>query len=211
MPDLRVLVVSPSALARGGMEELLRRIPGVTAVASSGVEEAAALAAQLLADVALLDVGAGEPEDLEAIARLAIGPAGLPVVALGGSGQSTAHALALGAGALLPAEVDPPTLQAALQAASRQLVVIPRGELSAILPDDDPVDDAAAVKETLTPRELEVLQGMARGLTNRQIAVRLKISEHTVKFHAASVLGKLDARSRTEAVTRGIRAGVILV
>ncbi|TMD83742.1 MAG: response regulator transcription factor, partial [Chloroflexi bacterium] len=52
---------------------------------------------------------------------------------------------------------------------------------------------------------------MARGLTNRQIARRLEISEHTVKFHAGAVLGKLNARSRAEAVARSIGLGWILV
>jgi DNA-binding NarL/FixJ family response regulator len=63
----------------------------------------------------------------------------------------------------------------------------------------------------LTPRELEVLQLLAAGLGNKEIASRLTISEHTVKFHVASIMGKLGAVSRTEAVTLGIRHGLIMV
>ncbi|TMF53368.1 MAG: response regulator transcription factor [Chloroflexi bacterium] len=104
-------------------------------------------------------------------------------------------------------------MRAALQAAIIGLVSIPRQDLALVLPaEPEEVErNAAAPVETLTSRELEVLQLMARGLTNRQIGQRLKISEHTVKFHAASVLGKLSARSRAEAVARAIGLGWILV
>jgi two-component system, NarL family, response regulator YdfI len=63
--------------------------------------------------------------------------------------------------------------------------------------------------ETLTPRESEVLRLLADGLSNKDIAVRLRVSEHTIKFHIRSILGKLGAASRTEAVTRGLRSGLI--
>jgi DNA-binding CsgD family transcriptional regulator len=63
--------------------------------------------------------------------------------------------------------------------------------------------------EQLTSREREVLDLMSAGLSNRQIAMQLGISEHTAKFHISSVLGKLGASSRTQAVTRGIRTGLI--
>jgi DNA-binding NarL/FixJ family response regulator len=63
--------------------------------------------------------------------------------------------------------------------------------------------------EALTPRELQVLRLIAEGMPNKEIADQLSISEHTVKFHVASVLGKLQAASRTEAVTQGIRRGLV--
>jgi len=63
--------------------------------------------------------------------------------------------------------------------------------------------------ETLTAREQDVLALLADGLSNRDIAARLAISEHTVKFHLASIFGKLGASTRTEAVQRGLRLGVI--
>ena len=65
--------------------------------------------------------------------------------------------------------------------------------------------------ESLTRRELEVLQMLAAGLSNKEIAARLNISDHTVKFHVASILGKLGAGSRTEAVSLGIRRGLVLL
>jgi len=63
--------------------------------------------------------------------------------------------------------------------------------------------------EPLTPRESEVLRLLADGLGNKEIAMRLNISEHTIKFHIRSILGKLGASSRTEAVSRGLRSGLI--
>jgi DNA-binding NarL/FixJ family response regulator len=63
--------------------------------------------------------------------------------------------------------------------------------------------------EELTPREIEVLRLLADGLANKDIAARLSISEHTIKFHIRSILGKLGAASRTEAVARGLRNGLI--
>lgn len=63
--------------------------------------------------------------------------------------------------------------------------------------------------ESLTPREREVLAWLAEGLPNKAIAARLGISEHTVKFHVASIYGKLDASTRAEAVRRGLRRGLI--
>ena len=65
--------------------------------------------------------------------------------------------------------------------------------------------------EPLTPRESEILQQVAQGLTNKQIAWKLSISEHTVKFHISSIYGKLGATNRTEAVRLGARQGIILL
>ncbi len=70
---------------------------------------------------------------------------------------------------------------------------------------------AAAASQPLTPREIEVLGMMAEGLGNKIIAARLGISLHTVKFHIASIFAKLDAGSRTEAVTIGMRQGLIMI
>jgi DNA-binding NarL/FixJ family response regulator len=70
---------------------------------------------------------------------------------------------------------------------------------------------ATSVQEgaALTPRELEVLRLVARGLSNKEIAEALALSTHTVKYHLAAVLAKLGVRSRTEAVSLGIRKGLV--
>jgi len=76
-------------------------------------------------------------------------------------------------------------------------------------PDND--ESAIDTVEELTPREVEVLRLLADGLGNKEVALRLGISDHTVKFHISSILAKLGAGSRTEAVTLGIRRGLILL
>ncbi len=105
------------------------------------------------------------------------------------------------------APVDPATLAAAFRCTAAGLYV-----LSPHFADDIPAVRSEALSapiEPLTEREREVLQLMAEGLANRAIARRLDISEHTVKFHANAIFGKLDVQSRTEAVVRATRAGLI--
>jgi DNA-binding NarL/FixJ family response regulator len=70
-------------------------------------------------------------------------------------------------------------------------------------------DDSTSMAEAFTAREREVFALLSDGLGNKEIAQRLNISEHTIKFHIRSILGKLGASSRTEAVSRGIRGGLI--
>jgi len=84
-----------------------------------------------------------------------------------------------------------------------------RSMLSPILPGEESEPDPS--DQTLTPREIEVLRMVAEGLGNKEIASRLGISDHTVKFHISSIFAKLGASSRTEAVTVGIRQGLIMV
>jgi len=123
-----------------------------------------------------------------------------------------AKALRAGVRAVLPREVTPEQLRTALEAAVAGLVVVHPSELSAVLPAT--VGSSAVVEELpepLTPREREVLQMLAAGFANKEIAARLAISDHTVKFHVASILGKLGASTRTEAVSAGIRRGLVLL
>jgi len=70
-------------------------------------------------------------------------------------------------------------------------------------------EDAPFVEETLTPREVQVLELLAEGLPNKAIADRLGISDQTVKFHVSSISGKLGAANRTDAVRRAVRRGLI--
>jgi DNA-binding NarL/FixJ family response regulator len=65
------------------------------------------------------------------------------------------------------------------------------------------------IQEPLTPREIEVLELLAEGLPNKGIAARLGISDQTVKFHVAAIMGKLDASNRTDAVRRAVRRGLV--
>jgi DNA-binding NarL/FixJ family response regulator len=113
--------------------------------------------------------------------------------------------------ALLPRDAPAAAILAAVEAAANGLAVIDPQELEGLLGSPVPLDTADTGGAPLTPRELEVLRMMADGAANKEIAWKLAISEHTVKFHVASVMGKLNASSRTEAVTRGLRRGLILM
>jgi len=89
-----------------------------------------------------------------------------------------------------------------------EVVLGPAGEWPAAAASDRS-DDAGPLVEALTPREREVLDLLADGVGNREIAQTLGISEHTVKFHLGAIFGKLGASTRTEAVRRGLRLGLI--
>jgi DNA-binding NarL/FixJ family response regulator len=90
----------------------------------------------------------------------------------------------------------------ALMSRDRQRAVAPHAV-------DESVEDDGALFEALTPREVEVLELLAEGLPNREIARRLGISDQTVKFHVASISGKLGAANRTDAVRRAVRRGLV--
>ena len=77
--------------------------------------------------------------------------------------------------------------------------------------DQDTEETQFAVIDSLTPRESEVLQCLAGGLTNKEIAKHLSISEHTVKYHISSIYSKLGVNNRTEAVRQGILGGIIVI
>ncbi len=212
MATVRLLIVSPSPLARSGLESLIRPMPETTVVGSGPLSEAASLAGQLQPDVVVVDAGLGDPADLEPIRDLALAQPGLPIVLLALDTADQAAALHLGAAALLPSSIDVESLRAAILAAARGLVTIARTDLAALLPLEAESRAAASTMiEAPTRRELEVLQLLAQGLTNRQMAERLGVSEHTVKFHVTALLGKLNARTRAEAVARAIRLGLLPV
>jgi DNA-binding NarL/FixJ family response regulator len=101
--------------------------------------------------------------------------------------------------AVVPREAPAGELRAAVAAAAHGLAAVPAGLAPRPAGELDP----------LTAREREVLELLGQGFSNRRIAQRLAISEHTAKFHVASVLAKLGAASRTEAVGRGLRQGLI--
>ena len=212
MDGVRVLVASLSPLARSGLEALIRPMSATTLVGSGPLSEAASLAGQLQPDVVVVDAGPGDPADLEPIRDLALAQPGLPIVVLALDTADQVAALHLGAAALLTSGIDAESLRAAILAAARGLVTIARPDLAALLPQEADARAAASTMiEAPTRRELEVLQLLAQGLTNRQMAERLGVSEHTVKFHVTALLGKFDARTRAEAVARAIRLGLLPV
>ena len=213
---LRVLIVAAYASMRAGLHALLAEETDlILAGEVSGSDELARLLPEAAPDVILCD---DNPPDraalLEALARHEA-----PTVLLADcDALSPLLNAALPAWGCLRREADGEEIASALRAVASGLVTLDRG-FAALLSVPTPValerenreDDGVTPTESLTAREREVLQLMAQGLPNKVIATRLGISLHTVKFHVASILARLGASSRTEAVTLGARRGHILL
>ena len=125
--------------------------------------------------------------------------------------RSISRLLRSGVRAILSRESDPDDVLSAIYASYDGLVLLstPAAESLAGVYGDQPLEVEAELSEEITSRETDVLRMLAQGLVNKDIAARLGISEHTVKFHISSILDKLGASTRTEAVTLGIRHGLI--
>ncbi|UCC65455.1 MAG: response regulator transcription factor [Anaerolineae bacterium] len=208
MDDLRVLVIADDPLARTGLATLLADQSKCTVVGQTAGD------AELLAeldvyrpDVLVWDLGWDPALALDRLADLSDGH--LPVVALLADDAYAAEAWLAGARGLLLRDTDPDSLATALQAVTQGLVVLDPSLSAALLSVSDRMP--GGLFEELTARELEVLQLLAEGLPNKAIAQQLSISEHTVKFHVNAILGKLSAQSRTEAVVRATRLGLIVL
>ena len=217
MADLRILVIADDPLARAGLAALLAEQPGCAVVGrASGMDDLPALVEVYRPDVLLWDMS-WQPDS--AIERLAVLVESTPPVAvlLPDEGR-VAEVWAAGARAILRRDADPGQVAAALRALMQGLGVVDGAFAAALarpvgLPTLKPWDDRQTdpLIEELTPRELAVLRLVAEGLPNKTIAVKLGISEHTVKFHINAILGKLGVASRTEAVVRATRLGLIFL
>ncbi len=126
------------------------------------------------------------------------------------NGDLSFAALRGGAAAVLARRSDAHELLAAIDAVRAGLIVLDSSARDALAPAAT-VAAAAMRAETLTEREREVLAMLANGWSNHRIAARLAISDNTVKAHVAAVLAKLGATTRTEAVTIGIRLGLVML
>jgi DNA-binding NarL/FixJ family response regulator len=205
MDGLRVLVVADDPLARAGLAALLNDQPECTVVGQvAGDGDLVRGIAVYRPDLVLWDLGLGLGS-----ASSALEDVELPVVALLPDEVPTAEVWAAGVRGLLLRDVAARDLVAALRAAAQGWVVLDSALAGALLPVREGQSDLLV--EELTPRESEVLQLLAEGLSNRAIGLQLEISEHTVKFHVNAILGKLGAQSRTEAVVRATRLGLIIL
>ena len=209
-----MLLAAASSVRRAGLETLLGKVPLLKLAGSlQGTLAVAQYAEQLQPDVILLDL---ENRQLESAAIPALPriPSSFPVVALidEPSPDWTAHALRSGVKAILPRDSGMDDILAAIQAAHAGLVLLdPAVTQNLVARIPTPTARPTPTLDDLTPREVEVLRMLAEGLGNREMGARLGISDHTVKFHISSILDKLGASTRTEAVTMGIRMGIILL
>ena len=199
-----MVVVSDDPLARTGIALLLGGQEGLTVADQVGVDEDWTDAEEGEVHAAVWDLGLGLRSGLERLRGLGPAP---PVVAIVADETDAREALAAGARGALPRTVDGDRLAAALRAAVQGLVTLDDSFAAALLRGAPPV--APELPESLTPREIEVLQLLSQGLANKAIASRLGISDHTVKFHVNAILGKLGVQSRGEAIVQAVRLGLV--
>jgi NarL family two-component system response regulator YdfI len=191
---IRVLIAVSSAIERAGLEALLERAENMEVIAGVSDWEQPNV---IIAD----DDGADELFELHPNANFV-------VLTSDPNPAATHELLRSGIRAVLPRNSSADQTIAAVIAAAAGLIALRPEDLEAgSIPGPRPPDTA----EPLSSRETEVLGMLAEGLSNKLIAHRLGISEHTVKFHVASIMSKLQASSRTEAVTSGIRQGLIML
>ena len=199
----RVLVIAPYPALRAGLIALLSSDPTLAPLAPEGIDLAGADEAPA---AIVADFSAGEPEELAAIEELY---PNIPLVYVGADIAADGPGLASSPVAYVASDVDGAGLAAAVHAVASGLIVLDAATVSAagIHTHTRPSPEG----EPLTAREREVLFLVAEGLPNKAIARELGISEHTAKFHVGSLLGKLGAASRTEAVTLATRRGILPV
>jgi DNA-binding NarL/FixJ family response regulator len=208
MIDLRVLIVADDPLARAGLATVMDGQPGCAVVGQvSGEDDLPGSIDVYHPDVLMWDLG-WDPEAV--LTRFDdLDDAGPPVVAILPDETYASRVRAAGARGLVLRETSADKLMTAATAVAGGMVVMDPSIATAALPSAGHIPVPPA--EELTPRELDVLRLLSEGLPNKTIAHRLGISEHTVKFHVNSILAKLGAQSRTEAVIRATRLGLILL
>ncbi len=199
MSGIRIALVADDPLARAGLAALLATLPDCQVVAQLGSGQLEELPGYD-PDLVVWDVGWEPPARLPEWS--------LPALALLTAEEDPAAIWATGVRGLLPRTADAERLTTAVAAIHHGFFLIDPIFSEGLLPEQAPLP---ALHQALTPRESQVLQLLAEGLTNKAIAQQLAISEHTVKFHVNALMDKLGAQSRTEAVVRATRLGLIVL
>lgn len=212
---IRVLVLADSAVVRAGLQAMLRvdgrfdPVPGdfpLTQLLRMKPPKSGAIPDVVLAEITGKRLASLPPP------TYGLEPVPLVLLIDDLTRGELLRALHIGAHALLPRTANPAEILAAIAAAAAGLITFSQDELERLLPATNGTEpEQEAALEALSAREIEILALMAQGLANRSIADRLNISEHTVKFHVSSILSKLAASSRTDAVTKGLRAGLLVI
>ncbi|MDQ3675523.1 MAG: response regulator transcription factor [Actinomycetota bacterium] len=187
---LRVLVVDDHDVVQWGMRLMLAELPWVERCLSArNGHEAIALAHDYEPHVALVDLFIGEESGPEISERLHVAHPGIQVLLISGAGRiSAAAARACGASGFIPKDWPASDIARAIRMIGLGMTLF------------DETSDHQPDGPALTEREQEVLTGIASGATNREIALELHLSPHTVKEHTSALYRKLDVRNRAEAV-----------
>jgi two-component system, NarL family, response regulator YdfI len=211
----KVMVIAGSAVSQAGLETVLKRVPDLEiAFSCSEPKDWMLLLEEVTADVVLIEGIDPDAVTLQQLAELAAEAPMPAIVVLARSTERRylAQLLSLGIRGILPYSASAAEIVAALQAAAEGLTVF-HGNFQQDLFDHDAWSrpDIEGAQVVLTPREQEVLGLLAQGFSNKAIAARLFLSEHTVKFHMGTIFEKLNVSSRTEAVAMGLRQGLIML
>jgi len=213
---IQVLVSANSAVSRAGLESIVRNSEFLKLAGSvTNASLVGPRIRELQPDVILADLNFDDPEFVEH--SLPFGSADSPIsmVALIDHAEArwTARALRRGVKAILPRNASSDEILLAIQTAKAGLFLFDQDTTQQLMArlGSEPLSERIEFRDELTEREIQILRKLAEGLGNKQIASSLAISEHTVKFHISSILDKLGASGRTEAVTIGIRMGLVLL
>ena len=204
---IQVAVAAASAVRRAGLESIVRNHVDFHLAGSFGVvANRVSFTDGIELDVIVIDS--------DSIRDLSLGwapDAAIVLLTEISGARSISRLLRNGVRAILSRESEPEDVLSAIYAAHDGMVLLSKeaAETLAAVYGDQPLEIEDEFSEEITSRETQVLKMLAEGLVNKDIAVRLGISEHTVKFHISSILEKLGASTRTEAVTLGIRRGLI--
>lgn len=207
------MVVDDHELFRGGLVAVLEE-RGVQVVAESArASDAIALASKLQPDVVLMDLSMPGMPGVEATRRLAAAtpPVRVLVLTVVDSGQQALDALLAGACGYLVKDAPIDQIVDAIFAAARgESVLSPPIASLLVRRLREPAETEPPLPDPeFTERQLEVLEMLARGISNQEIAKALFLSEHTVKNHVSSILLKLEVANRTQAAVRAVRARIV--
>jgi two-component system NarL family response regulator len=201
---IRVLICEDHLIARVGLAAIINAQPGMSVVAEAVHGEGALAAYRAnLPDVTLMDIRMPVMNGLDAIAAIRAEFPDAAIVALSTFGGDADVRKAMRNGALSFLTKDAPQeelLQAVRAASQKKPYVTPL--IASVL-------DTGSLQPDLSNRELEVLELMARGFSNKQIAFELQVAGDTAKNHVKSILKKLGAQDRTQAATEAIQRGII--
>jgi DNA-binding NarL/FixJ family response regulator len=203
---IRVSVAGSSAIVRAGLEAVVRSSSALELIDVLRTDEVEEGIQAKIGDVLLLELPHLDEEWIRTFLETSI-----PIVLLTDTSDSALLTAAFRGNirAVLPPDADPAEIGAAVCSAAVGLITLQPSTLEVLATDPRPAP--AALEEPLSRRELEVLAMLAEGLSNKLIAYTLGISEHTVKFHVTSIMAKLHAASRTDAVMQGIRRGLVMI
>jgi two-component system, NarL family, response regulator YdfI len=209
---IRVFIVATAAIVRSGLAAMLTLDRTISVVGTTAnLELLSADVDRLRPDLILLDLGTEHRPDLwEKLLSIqeSQDPIGIILTVANFDRLDITAAMGAGVRGILPDTSTEAELIAAVVAVARGLVVLDPGAIALFAA---PATAALSAGFSLTPREIEVLTRLGSGLGNKAIAHSLHISEHTVKFHISSIFQKLGVSTRTEAVTVGVRLGLILL